>query len=348
MGQINTPYYIVAVIFALFMGVLSVRFRHKSLLMAGLLSVTIAALGCFLAQNFSLMLIAYALSGMGTAMVTPMAITLIGEHLPLEKRTNAIGWIVASGALSYVIGAPIIGFIADLGGWRFVLLAFVLPISLASLLLAYINLPSTSHSRQPATTKTAYLGNFREILANRSATACLAGNILRSIAFMVILLYGISFFREQFLISTGFASAVMLVAASFYTLGSLVCGRCISRFGRKPSTVSTALLGGLLAIAFAYLPNLWPSLALFFLSSWFFGMVASASNSLTLEQTPKFRGTMMSLTSAAQSLGSALGAALGGSLLVLYNYRIMGSTLGALGIVAAIVFYFLSKDPTRS
>ena len=109
-----------------------------------------------------------------------------------------------------------------------------------------------------------------------------------------------------------------------------------------------ALLGGIFAIAFTYLPNLWLSLTLFFLGSWFFGMGASASNSLALEQVSKFRGTMMSLTSAAQSLGSALGAALGGSMLILYNYRIMGTTLGALGILAAIVFYFLSIDPTRT
>ena len=348
MGQINTPYYVVAVIFALFMGVLSVRFRHKLLLMAGLLSVTISAFGCFFASNFNAMLIAYSLSGMGIAMVTPMAITLIGEHLPLEKRTSAIGWIVASGALSYLIGAPVIGFIADLGGWRFVLLGFVLPVSLASLLLAFIGLPRTSRRHQLAMSKRAYLGSFREVLSNSSATACLAGNILRSIAFMVILLYGISFFREQFSVSTGFASLAMLGASAFYTLGSLVCGRFVKSVGRKPSTVSTALMGGIFAIAFAYLPNLWLSLALFFLAAWFFGIGASASNSLTLEQVPKFRGTMMSLTSAAQSLGSALGAALGGSMLVLYNYRIMGSALGALGIVAAIVFYYLSIDPTRT
>ena len=348
MGQINTPYYVVAVIFALFMGVLSVRFRHKSLLMVGLLSISISALGCFWASNFNLMLISYSLSGMGTAMVWPMSITLIGEHLPLDRRTNAIGWIVASGALSYVIGALVIGFIADLGGWRLVLLGFVLPVSLAGLFLAFIGLPFTSRSRQPVTSKTAYLGSFKDVLSDRSAIACLAGNILRSIAFMAILLYGISFFREQFSILTGSASVVMLVAASFYTLGSLACDRLVSSFGRKPSTVSTTLLGGVFAIAFAYLPNLWLSLTLFFLGSWFFGMGASASNSLTLEQVPKFRGTMMSLTSSAQSLGSALGAAIGGSMLILYNYRIMGTTLGALGILAAIVFYFLSIDPTRT
>ena len=347
MGQINTPYYVVAVIFALFMGVLSVRFRHKSLLMAGLGSVTISAVGCFFAQNFNLMLTSYALSGMGTAMVTPMAITLIGDHLPLEKRTHAIGWIVASGALSYVLGAPIIGFIAALRGWRFVILAFVLPISLASLLLAFTSLPSTSHRHHPAPSKTVYLGSFKDVVSNRSATACLAGNTLRSIAFMVILLYGISFFREQFAVSTAFASVVMLAAALCYTVGSLACDRVVNRFGRKPSTVATALLGGLLAISFAFLPNLWLSLVLFVSSSWFFGIGASAANSLTLEQVPRLRGTMMSLTSAAQSLGSALGAALGGVLLVLYNYRIMGSTLGALGIVAALVFYLLSRDPTK-
>lgn len=348
MGQINTVYYVVAVIFALFMGALSVQFRHKSLLMLGLLSVTISALGCFLASSFNLMLMLYSISGVGTAMVTPMAITLIGDYLSLDRRTNAIGWIVASGALTYIIGAPVISFIASFGGWRFVLLGFVLPISLASLLLAFFGLPSESRNHEPAVSKGVYLRSFEGVLSNRSATACLAGNILRSIAFMVVLLYGISFFREHFLVSTGFASIVMLGAASSYTLGSLICGQFVNRFGRKTSTVWTALLAGIFTISFAYVPNLWLSLALNFLGAWFFGMGASAANSLTLEQVPKFRGTMMSLTSAAQSLGSALGAALGGVILVLYDYLIMGSVLGALGIVAAIVIHFLALDPTRT
>jgi len=346
MGQVNTAYYVVAVIFALFMGALSVQFRHKSLLMLGLLSVTISALGCFFASSFNLMLMLYSMSGVGTAMVTPMAITLIGDYLPLDKRTNAIGWIVASGALSYIVGAPVISFIAGFGGWRLVLLGFVLPISLAGLLLAFFGLPSESRNHQPAESKGALLRSFEGVLSNRSATACLAGNILRSIAFMVVLLYGISFFREHFLVSTGFASIVMLGAALSYTLGSLICSRFVNRFGRKTSTVWAALLAGIFTISFAYLPNLWLSLAFNFLGAWFFGMGASAANSLTLEQVPKFRGTMMSLTSAAQSLGSALGAALGGAILVLSDYLIMGSVLGALGIVAAILFYFLALDPT--
>jgi predicted MFS family arabinose efflux permease len=55
----------------------------------------------------------------------------------------------------------------------------------------------------------------------------------------------------------------------------------------------------------------------------------------------------MSMDSASVNLGSALGAALGGLALISLDYEGLGSILGALGIAAAFVFYFLTTDPTR-
>jgi predicted MFS family arabinose efflux permease len=49
MGQINTFSSIVSVVFALLMGVLSVRLRHKSLLLIGLLFLGVSAVGCYFA-----------------------------------------------------------------------------------------------------------------------------------------------------------------------------------------------------------------------------------------------------------------------------------------------------------
>jgi len=343
MGQISTLSSVVSLIFALVMGILSVRFRHKSLLIIGLLCVGVSALGCFFASNFNLMLISYSLSGIGTAMVFPMAITLVGEHLLLERRGSAVGWIIAAGSLSYLIGAPVISFISDIGGWRLTLLVFVIPISLTSLFLALIGVPSTSH-KQLTINKTSYLGSFKGVLLNISATACLAGNVLRTASFIAIVLYGISFFRQRFLVSTDFASVIIIGAALCYTLGSLVAGRLVNKFGRKSLTVLTSLLAGFFIISFVYLPNLWLSLTLNFLGTWSAGMASSAANSLALEQAPRFRGTMMSVNSAALSFGSALGSALGGLALVLFNYEVMGSILGVMGIVAAIIFHFLTID----
>jgi len=347
MGQINTPYSIVAVIFALLMGILSVRFEHKSLLLTGLLFIGISALGCLLAPDFIMMLVSYSLSGIGWAMVSPMTIALIGDHFPVEKRTNTVGLVIAVGALSYLIGAPITASIAGLGGWRLPLIGFVIPIILASLFLAFFGLPSTSSSHKPTVNGKTYLRSFKDVLSNRSATACLIGDVLRSAAFIAILLYVTSFFRQRFLVSTDFASIVILGAASCYAFGSLVSGRLVNRLGRKPSTVLTALLASVFTISYAYVPNLWLSLALSFVASWFFGMVASASSCLALEQIPKFRGTMMSVDTAAISLGSALGTVVGGPALLSFDYEGLGMALGVMGVAAALIFYFLTIDPTR-
>lgn len=338
MGQMSSASYIVAVIFGLIMSILSVRFRHKSLLIVGLLFLTISAIGCFFASSFGLMLLSYSLTGVGTAMIFPMATTLIGEQFPLRKRGTAVGWLIAGGSLSYLIGAPIIGFIAGIGGWRFTLVGFVIPISLGSLFLALVGLPPPQIGDKRELGKGLYLKSLSAVMSNKSALACLVGNVLRMSAFMAILIYGVSFFRQGFSVSMDLASAIVIGAALCYTLGSLAAGWLVNRFGQKTVTVVTTLWASIFTVSFVYLPNLWFSLALFILSSWFSGMASSAANSLSLEQAPKFRATMMSMNSAAISLGNAIGSALGGLVLAMLNYEAMASTLGVMGIIATVIF----------
>ena len=146
MSQVNTSYNIAGYVFALLMGVLSIRFKHKTLLIVGILLTCGSALGFYLAWNFVVVLAAYSLSGIGWAMISPTIFTLIGEHVSLVKRANAIGLTVAAGALGYVIGPLLIAWIATLGGWRLCLVGFVLPVLFVSLLLA------SAGSHQPCAT----------------------------------------------------------------------------------------------------------------------------------------------------------------------------------------------------
>jgi predicted MFS family arabinose efflux permease len=115
--------------------------------------------------------------------------------------------------------------------------------------------------------------------------------------------------------------------------------------GRKNSTVLTALLAGVFTISYAFVPDLGFSIGLNFVASWFSGMVTVAANNLTLEQVPTFRGTMMSIDSAAVNLGSALGAAVGGAALLSSGYAGMGLILGTLGVAAALIYHLLTTDP---
>ena len=347
-GQINTTYSIAAFILALSTGALSIRFKHKSVLLAGLVLMSVSAFGCFTASDFVTMLVFYSLSGAGYAMVSPMTFALVGEHFPLEKRTNAIGWIVAGGALVYVVGAPVIALVSGPQGWRFPLLAFVIPVLLVTLFLAFLGLPSASIECRITAHGKNYLRSFKDVLLNRSAVACLVGDTLRSAAFVAIVLYATSFFRQRFSLHTDIASLILLGGAMSYVFGSLATGLFVNRFGRKNSTAVTALLSGIFTIAYTFIPNLAFSIVLMLTGSWFFGMVASSANSLTLEQVPSLRGTMMSVDTAVINIGSALGTVSGGLALFLLDYEGLGSVLGATGIVAALIFYLLAKDPTKS
>lgn len=96
-GQINTSYSTVAVIFALLTGALSIKFKHKSLLLLGLLLMAISALGCFLALDFAMLLVFYSVSGAGYAIVSPMTFTLVGSIF-LWKR----GQVQLAGVLQAV------------------------------------------------------------------------------------------------------------------------------------------------------------------------------------------------------------------------------------------------------
>ncbi len=153
------------------------------------------------------------------------------------------------------------GLIATIGGWHFTLLGFVIPISLGGLFLASIGLPSSSPSDEHEISIVLYLESFKGVISDRSALACLVGNVLRMAAFMAIMIYRVSFFRQGFSVSIDFVSVIVIGASLCYTLDSLVAGRLVDIFGRKSITVVTAFLAGLLTISFVCVPNLWLSLA---------------------------------------------------------------------------------------
>jgi len=57
---------------------------------------------------------------------------------------------------------------------------------------------------------------------------------------------------------------------------------------------------------------------------------------------------MMSLSSAAENLGMALGAGVGGLALIWFGYGGVGGALGVICIIAAIIYYFFVNDPTST
>ena len=346
MGQIRTASSIVAVVGALLMAGLSVRFKHKHLLLVGLAFIVVSALGCGLAPSYATILVLFSISGVGMAMVTPMSQSLLGEYLTLDKRASTMGWMLGASAAAYLIGAPVFAYISGIAGWRWAFLGFVLPMTALALLFAAYGLPRPKSDEGVG--GGSVVEAFRAVFTNASATACLVGNLIILSTWSTHLSFSSSLLRQRFLVSTGFASLSTIVGAACYIVGSVSSGRIVNRVGRKNLAVLLTIPAGLFLLGvynLGYMP-------LVLVSSWLGallnGMLYSATSNLTLEQLPRFRGTMMSISSATGSLGSAIGTAFGGWILVTYRYNQLGWFMGAFNVVAVLIYYFITKDPTRS
>ena len=346
MGQMRTTASTLSMIAALIVAVVSVRIRHKPLLLTGLSFIGVSALGCYYAPNYTMMLLAYSLVGVGASMVGPITMALAGDQLPRRDRSRAVGWLLSGNSMSYLIGAPVIAYLAGLGSWRTAFLFWVFPVSLLGIGCVIFGLPSLNDNSLKGE-NVDITASFKAVLTNRSALSCLVGSALMMASVQAILVYGASFYRQTFLVSRSTASLFVIGDAIFFTLGSVGSARLVNRYGGKPVIVSTSLIGGLCISAYTIFPALWISTAARFFCMLFIGFGLSALNSLILEQVSENRGTLMSINSAITSIGSSLGSFIGGIALLLYGYTLVGVSLGAMAVASAIIIHFLAVDPHK-
>ena len=344
MAQMQTLSSLVGTLSAFAVGVLCVRYNAKALLLAGLAVLGLSALGCGSAPTLSILLIFYALTGLGMAMVDPMVGALTADNFDVDERARVIGLTGAGGGLSYILGSLVIGYVASVSGWRTAFLGYAMVLPLLGALLSHVALPSTG---KPPSGGGGAIEGFREIYSNRSAMACLLGNLLTSAMAQGIYVYSFSFLRERFMVAPGWTGVVSSAASVLFLLGSVASGWLIERHGRKRVAVVGALLLSVITL-YTRLPILWISVASIVVGHFFGALRFSANNSLSLEQVPDYRGSMMSMNSAAYRIGGALGTGLGGIVLVLHGWETLGAALALVGISGMLVYHLLSVDPVET
>jgi predicted MFS family arabinose efflux permease len=343
MSQMSTSSSTVAIFTALVMAALSVKYRHTTLMQAGLALIGLSAVGCYLAQDYWTMLIVFALTGMGTSMVQPMTRTLVGEYFPRERQAQAIGWLIAGSSISYLVSSPLMAQITNLSDWRTVFLIYILPVTLLSILLTQIFLPRADDSSE---IKPSYnvLNSFRTVLTDASAMSCLLGGASLYTAYQAVLVYGASFYREFFKVDRSMASNIVILGALSLTVGSVGASRIIDLFGKKKVIVVSSLFGSLFIALYANTTDFWFSLGARILGGFFSGVAFSGLNALLLGQVPRFRGTVMSLNSAISSIGAAAGTMIGGFILLSWGYSQVAIVLALFGVFSAVIVYLRTME----
>jgi predicted MFS family arabinose efflux permease len=302
---------------AAFSGVLGAmfldRFDRRKALACALLGLVLGTLAGGFAWDLPSLIGARVLAGAFGGPATSLALAIVADAVPIERRGRAMGAVMGAFSVASVVGIPIGLELARAGGWQTPFFAVAgLGVVIASLAIAMMP-PMTSHlaRRSEASVRTAQLLSRPLVLLTLSMT------VLAMIGQFAIVPNLSAYFQENRGYPRAQLGLLYLIGGSVSFMTMRLAGRITDRVGPARTTaLGTSLFVFVLIIGFVQ-AQLWlPVLVLFvsFMVTSSFRFVAMQALASRVPSSAE-RARYMSVQSCVQHLSSAAGAMLASSML---------------------------------
>ncbi|SNS91324.1 Predicted arabinose efflux permease, MFS family [Geodermatophilus pulveris] len=323
-------------------GSLVERFGERTVLSAGLVVVAVTTGLAGLASDFPLFLVLRAAGGVGSAMFTVAALSLLLRVAPPSHRGRAAATWQGGFILGGIAGPAAGGLLAELSPRLpfFLYAGFLL---LAGSVAMVLLRPSATRREQAARTSSGAepeavpLGTA---LRSRVYLAALVANlgvgwVLFGVRNSLVPLY----VTEELGRTVAWAGAGLLAGSVAQALGLLRSGALADTWGRRPALVLGASLATASTAALVAPPALW----VFLLSMAVFGLgasfLASVPAALVADVSPARGGRVVAVFQMSADLGAIVGPLAAGWLTDVASYQVaFAVTTGVLaaGLLAAL------------
>jgi predicted MFS family arabinose efflux permease len=325
-GQMVTVYALSYAVMAPVMAALLAGWPRKLLLVASLGVFVAGNVVSALATDLNTVLLSRALAGLGAAMFSPTALGVAASLATAENRGRALATVTAGLAGATALGAPIGTFIGGLGSWRSTLW-FVALLGLLSMVGVWALMRAVA--QPPRISLRERLAPVRDI---RIALTLLTSLFAFGGFLMVYTYAGLVFDRvtggdERVL------AAMLLVWGVAATIGNVIAGRLVDRFGNRKIIEAGLLLAILnfcvLPWSSAYLASALIALIVWGLCGW--GLIVPQQHRL-VKAAPQVAPLLLALNNTATYGGLACSGLLGGVVLLVLDRHYLG-IVGA-GLIA--------------
>jgi MFS transporter, ACS family, hexuronate transporter len=317
--------------------------RHKTILVAAIVTFSLCSFLSGQAQSFATLLAARFLMGLSEGPLLPISQSMVVAEVAPARRGVLMGVMQTFGSnLLGNFAAPlIIVALATAYGWRSAFNLAGLPGLLMAIVVArYLRPPAPASGAGTGTVGGGHRAtNLFALLATRNIWICLVISVLM-IGWMVI---AWTFLPLYYVRVAGFSPHEMSILMSLFGLSGMVCGflvpRLSDRFGRSPVMAAALFLGGAVPVGALALTGSAPLLGVFVFVGWAASgafplfMATVPSESVDRHSTARAIALVMG---AGEVLGGFAGPALAGRAADLMDLRaplyiLLGlSTLGAL------------------
>lgn len=278
--------------------------RKRTLLV--LVALFIAGnLACALAPGFGWLLAARVLTAFCHAAYFGVAIVVVTELAPPQRRTRAISLVFAGVTLANVLGVPFGTMLGQTAGWRSTFFAVAL-IGAGAFVALQRFLPET------ATRRAGGIGREFAALRSKGVWVALLMSVLSSVSMFTMFTYVTPILTTVTGILPERVSGVLLICGLALTAGNLIGGR-LADWRLLPSLIGIfAVLIAVLAVMSYAVVHVVPAIVT--LAAW--SMVAFAASAPLQAYVVNEAGAAPSLASTlnvgAFNLGNAIGAWVGG------------------------------------
>jgi DHA1 family purine base/nucleoside efflux pump-like MFS transporter len=308
--------------------------RRKSGLLVGLLVVCIANVLAALAPNYILLMAARVLAAAGSAVVSPLALSLIDDVVPAERRGRAQGIVFAGFSVAMTLGLPLGAIIAAHAHWRVVFALVAVSCVAAALLAPGLRVPSATSAGIA----------FRWDRALRAMTPLIMRILAVSFVAMVAQ-YTVFTYQRPYLAETGpfdlNESALLLFVSGLTGIaGNIGGGMALDRFGERRAMLvcigTNVFLFALMRFVHAPLGVMVVLFIVWGVVSWAF---APAVNHALAKAAGDHRDIALALNMTAMNLGIAAGSGIGGAIIAtsdVANIVAGGAVLLAIAFAIAV------------
>jgi predicted MFS family arabinose efflux permease len=318
-GQLTAATAVTWALTAFLAGPVSDIYGRRRMLLTGLMLMVLGTLSAACAWNFGSLLAFRCLTGVGAAMIPPNCLATIADVFPPAQRGKAMGWVISATGLGTAFGVPLVALLSDIGGWR--LPFYVIG---AVLLLLWGCLWVWFPTRQPGYTG-SFVAHFRAVGVKAALWFVLAANCLQVMAFMGMSSYLAAYLMHTYHLSAGATALPLTVAGLGVIAGSLIGGRVAGQTSRI-IVVALAFVGGGLGAAVVFTTALapWVTVILAFGVTGLLLLSWPVTALLLTELAGQSRATATGLLAVSNQLGAVGGASLGGVLLALGGFPLVG------------------------
>ena len=331
-GQLTAATAITWALTAWLAGPLSDMYGRRRIMLLGLMVMVVGTCSSALAWNYGALLACRLLTGFGAAMIPPNCLATVADLFPPQQRGKAMGWLVSATGLGMAFGIPLVALLMDVRGWRF-------PFAVLGILLLLVwgllwrGLPRTQAVTGDVATFVAHL---KAVGTQRVFWSILVANSLQVMAYVGMSGYLAAYLIQSYGMDAGDTALPLAVAGVGVIGGSLVGGRVADRSDRVTVLAYTFLGGGLAAALVFTIPFLpWLTVVFAFAVSGLLLLSWPVTVVMLTALAGQSRATATGLFAVSNQLGVLGGASLGGVMLSLGHFPLVGIFCLAMATFAA-------------